>query len=258
MTRGVRVQSAATAAGRAARRPLLPGGRAAVPPADAAADAGGGAHRELGAPFRIRAGTDIEAAEYADGVVVTTPPRLGVRLPARDPVSRRALASCRACAELCDRPVTVEESGAAPPLLSCETGWPGGRVARDADAARGPADAIGLRDRRPGWSATSSVMRRPRDVAIGDLSVRRSSTHLAQRSSIARTYRFTAPCSRSTPPTGRLARARRSAGYYDQAHFGHEFRTFTGLTPTRYLDVRRRFLREHPGHALDVGPLPAD
>ena len=48
------------------------------------------------------------------------------------------------------------------------------------------------------------------------------------------------------------------AGYYDQAHFVNEFRTFTGLTPTRYLDVRRRFLREHPGHALDVGPLPAD
>jgi hypothetical protein len=31
-----------------------------------------------------------------------------------------------------------------------------------------------------------------------------------------------------------------------------------GLTPTRHLAVRRRFLREHPGHALDVGPLPAD
>ena len=27
----------------------------------------------LGAPFRIRAGTDIETAEYADGCVVTTP-----------------------------------------------------------------------------------------------------------------------------------------------------------------------------------------
>jgi hypothetical protein len=45
---------------------------------------------------------------------------------------------------------------------------------------------------------------------------------------------------------------------YDQAHFGHDFRAFTGLTPTRYLDVRRRFLREHPGHVLDGWPLPAD
>ena len=34
------------------------------------------------------------------------------------------------------------------------------------------------------------------------------------------------------------------AGYFDQAHFGHEFRAFTGLTPTRYVEVRRRFLRE--------------
>ncbi len=48
------------------------------------------------------------------------------------------------------------------------------------------------------------------------------------------------------------------AGYFDQAHFGHECRAFTGLTPTRYVEVRRRFLREHPGHALDGWPLPAD
>jgi hypothetical protein len=37
-----------------------------------------------------------------------------------------------------------------------------------------------------------------------------------------------------------------------------EFRTFTGLTPTRYVEVRRRFLREHRGHAVDGWPLPAD
>src|SRR3954453_19116948 len=53
-------------------------------------------------------------------------------------------------------------------------------------------------------------------------------------------------------------RPRRWAGYFDQAHFGHEFRAFTGVTPTRYVEVRRRFLREHPGHALDGWPLPAD
>ena len=47
------------------------------------------------------------------------------------------------------------------------------------------------------------------------------------------------------------------AGYADQAHFGHELRAFTGLTPTRYLELRRRFLREHPGHPLGGWPLPA-
>jgi hypothetical protein len=29
-------------------------------------------------------------------------------------------------------------------------------------------------------------------------------------------------------------------------------------SPTRYVEIRRRFLREHPGHALDCWPLPAD
>jgi methylphosphotriester-DNA--protein-cysteine methyltransferase len=76
---------------------------------------------------------------------------------------------------------------------------------------------------------------------------------------LARIYRFAATVLAIDPagPVDRLELAGR-AGYYDQAHFGHDFRTFTGLTPTRYLDVRRRFLREHPGHPLDVGPLPAD
>jgi AraC-like DNA-binding protein len=95
-----------------------------------------------------------------------------------------------------------------------------------------------------------------------------SSTHLAQRfkevvgvtpKRLARTYRFTATVLAIDPagPVDWLDLAGR-AGYYDQANFGHYFRTFTGLTPTRYLDVRRRFLREHAGHPLDIGPLPAD
>jgi AraC-like DNA-binding protein len=107
-------------------------------------------------------------------------------------------------------------------------------------------------------------------VAIGDLSVAAgvSSTHLAQRfkeligvtpKRLARTYRFAATVFAINPAGpvdwGDLAGG---AGYFDQAHFGHEFRAFTGLTPTRYVEVRRRFLREHPGHVLDGWPLPAD
>jgi len=107
-------------------------------------------------------------------------------------------------------------------------------------------------------------------VAIGDLSVAAgvSSTHLAQRfkeligvtpKRLARSQRFAATVLAIDPAEpidwGDVAAG---AGYFDQAHFGHEFREFTGLTPTRYVEVRRRFLREHPGHVLDRWPLPAD
>src|SRR4029434_3904410 len=107
-------------------------------------------------------------------------------------------------------------------------------------------------------------------VAIGDLRVAAgvSSTHLAQRfkeligvtpKRLARAHRFTATVfaiNLAGPiDWGDLAGG---AGYFDQAHFGHEFQAFTGLTPTRYVEVRPRFLREDPGHALDGWPLPAD
>jgi hypothetical protein len=71
----------------------------------------------LGAPFRIRAGTDIETAEYADGCVVTTPTRafefgyppgtrsVGVHVK---PWGLAPFLSMPA-AELCDRPVIVEQ-----------------------------------------------------------------------------------------------------------------------------------------------------
>ena len=96
-----------------------------------------------------------------------------------------------------------------------------------------------------------------------------SSTHLAQRfkeligvtpKRLARTYRFAATVFAINPGwTDRLGRPSvGGAGYFDQAHFGHEFRAFTGFTPTRYVEVRRRFLREHPGHVLVSWPLPAD
>jgi methylphosphotriester-DNA--protein-cysteine methyltransferase len=82
-------------------------------------------------------------------------------------------------------------------------------------------------------------------VAIGELSVTAgvSSTHLAQRfkelvgvtpKRLARAYRFAATVLAIDPagPVDWVDLAG-PAGYFDQAHFGHEFRTFTGLTPTR-------------------------
>src|SRR5262245_11169901 len=71
----------------------------------------------LGEPFRIRAGTDIETAEYADGCVITTPTRaLEFGYP---PWTRSVGVHFKPwglapflpmpAAELCDRPVTIEQ-----------------------------------------------------------------------------------------------------------------------------------------------------
>ena len=78
----------------------------------------------LGAPFRIRAGTEIEAAEYADGVVLTPPTRaiefgyppgtvsVGVHFK---PWGLAPFLPMPA-AELCDRPVTVEQVWGRPAI----------------------------------------------------------------------------------------------------------------------------------------------
>ncbi|MEU4161074.1 helix-turn-helix domain-containing protein [Actinoplanes sp. NPDC026670] len=235
----------------------------------------------LGAPFRVRGGADTGMAEFADGCVVTMPTRVwefgypawtrsvGVHFK---PWGLAPFLPMPA-AELSDRPVTVEQIW----------GRPATEALRDRLAtAPGPREMLTLLEaeliRRlcetPGLGLvrhlSSVIAATGGAVAIGDLSVAAgvSSTHLAQRfkelvgvtpKRLARTHRFATTVLALDPSRpidwGDVAGA---AGYFDQAHFGHEFRAFTGLTPTRYLEVRRRFLREHPGHVLDNWPLPAD
>lgn len=235
----------------------------------------------LGAPFRIRAGGDIESAEFADGCVVTIPTRawdfgyppwtrsVGVHFK---PWGLAPFLPMPA-AELCDRPVTIEQAWGRPAIAELRD-----RLA----SADGPLEMLTLLEdelmRRLREPAGLGLVRHTSGViaatngamAIRDLGVAAgvSSTHLARRfkelvgvtpKRLARTHRFAATIF-AMDPAGPIdwSDLAHGAGYADQAHFGHEFREFTGLTPTQYLEVRRRFLREHPGHVLDGWSLPAD
>jgi AraC-like DNA-binding protein len=235
----------------------------------------------LGAPFRIRAGTDLETAEYADGCVVSTPTRawefgypprtrsVGVHVK---PWGLAPFLPMPA-AELCDRPVTLEQVWGRSAVAELRE-----RLA----TADGPHEMLTLLEeelmRRLCETAGLGLVRHASRViaatggavAIGDLRAAAGvgSTHLAQRfkeligvtpKRLARSYRFAATVL-ALNPAGPIdwADLAGGAGYSDQAHFGHEFRAFTGLTPTRYVEVRQRFLRDHPGHVLDGWPLPAD
>ena len=235
----------------------------------------------LGAPFRVRAGADVEVAEYADGVVITAPTRalefgyppgtrsVGAHLKPWGPAPLLPMPA----GELCDRPLTLEEVWGRPTVAELRD-----RLA----TAAGPHEMLTLLEDQlmrlvretAGLELVrhaSSVIAAARGtVAIGDLSVAAgvSTTHLAKRfkevigvtpKRLARIHRFTATVF-AIDPAGPVnwAELAARAGYYDQAHFSHDLRAFTGLTPTRYLDVRRRFLREHPGHVLNAWPLPAD
>lgn len=235
----------------------------------------------LGAPFRIRGGTDTETAEYADGCVVSTPTRawafgypprtrsVGVHFK---PWGLAPFLPMPA-AELRDRPVTIEQVWGRPAIAELRD-----RLA----TAHGPQEMLTLLEeelmRRLGDAAGLRLVRHTSRViaatsgavAIDDLRVSAgvSSTHLAQRfkeligvtpKRLARSYRLTAAVFSINPAEAiDWADLAVGAGYFDQAHFGHEFRAFTGLTPTRYVEVRRRFLAEHPGHVLDGWPLPTD
>ncbi|MEU7847245.1 helix-turn-helix domain-containing protein [Micromonospora parva] len=235
----------------------------------------------LGAPFLIRAGTEIETTEYADGCVITTPTRafeFGYPLRTRSVgvhVKPWGLAPFlpMPAAELCDRPVPVEQVWGRPATAELRD-----RLA----TADGPHEMLTLLEeeliRRLCETAGLGLVRHASSViaatsgavAIDDLrtSAGVSSTHLAQRfkqlvgvtpKRLARTHRFAATVFSINPAESTdWAELASRAGYFDQAHFGHEFRAFTGLTPTRYVDVRRRFLREHPGHVFDGWPLPTD
>jgi AraC-like DNA-binding protein len=235
----------------------------------------------LGAPFRIRGGIDVETAEYADGCVVTMPTRVwdfGYPLPTRSvgvhfkPWGLAPFLPMPA-AELCDRPVTIEQVWGRPAVAELRD-----RLA----AADGTHEMLTLLEeellRRLGETAGLGLVRHTSSVivassgavAIGDLSAAAgvSNTHLAQRfkdligvtpKRLARSHRFAATVLALDPSEPiDWAELAAEAGYFDQAHFAHEFRAFTGFTPTRYVEVRRQFLREHPGHVLDGWPLPAD
>lgn len=235
----------------------------------------------LGEPFRIRGGADITTAEYADGCVVTTPTRayefgyppqtrsVGVHFK---PWGLAPFLPMPA-ADLCDHPVTVEQVWGRPAVAELRD-----RLA----AAAGPYEMLTLledellarlrdtADLRLVRHTSSVIAATGGAVTIGDLTEAAgvSSTHLARRfkgligitpKRLARTYRFTTTVL-AIDPTEPIdwSEVAANAGYFDQAHFAHEFRAFTGLTPTRYVEIRRRFLREHPGHTLEGWPLPAD
>jgi AraC-like DNA-binding protein len=228
----------------------------------------------LGPPFRV--GAD----EYADGWVRTMPTRaIEFEYP---PQTRSVGVHFKPwglapflpmpAAELRDRSVTVEQvwgrraSVELRDRLATAAGPQAMLTLLESELLRRLRETTGLGLVR---HTSSRIAAATGAVAIGELTTAAgvSSTHLAQRfkelvgitpKRLARVYRFGATVTAIDPaaPVDWLDVAWR-AGYYDQAHFGHDFRAFTGLTPTRYLELRRRFLREHPDHVLN-GLLPAD
>ncbi|MFI7542688.1 DUF6597 domain-containing transcriptional factor [Actinoplanes sp. NPDC049599] len=143
----------------------------------------------LGAPFRIRAGAGIKTAEYADGCVVTTPTRawefgypartrsVGVHFKPWGPAPFLPMPA----AELCDRPVTVEQV------------WGRAAVAELRDrlaTANGPHEMLTLLE--------EELLRRLGETAGLGL-VRRTSGVIAATGWPAPTA-SPPPCCRSTPP----------------------------------------------------------
>jgi methylphosphotriester-DNA--protein-cysteine methyltransferase len=76
---------------------------------------------------------------------------------------------------------------------------------------------------------------------------------------LARFYRFAhVVCSLDPSKSVDWDRVAHRSRFYDLSHLNKDFVEFTGLNPTDYLRLRRRFHTENPEHALEVGPLPTD
>ncbi len=235
----------------------------------------------LGAPFLIRAGTDVGAVEYADGCAVTMPTRaweFGYPTPTRSvgahfkPWGLAPFLPIPA-AELCDRPATVGQIWGQPAVAELRDRLTSSDAPQEMlmlleeELVRRLRAIDGLDMVR---DLSSAIAETGGAAPIGDLAAaaRASGTYVAKRfkefigvtpKRLARSYRFTATVLAidvAAPIDWGAVAA--GAGYFDQAHFIHEFREYTGLAPTRYVEVRQRFLREHPDHALEGWPLPAD
>jgi AraC-like DNA-binding protein len=235
----------------------------------------------LGAPFHIRAGNAVEAAEYADGCVVSTPTRawdFSYPIPSRSVgvhVKPWGLAPFlpMAAVELRDRTATIEQVWGRPTIAALRDQLAG---AAEPDQMLTLLEEALMRQLREIHGldlvrhVSAAIAATGGTVPIGDLIAAGgvSSTYLARGfkeiigvtpKRLARAHRFSTTVLAIDPaePIDWADLAAR-AGYFDQAHFAHEFREFTGFTPTQYIEVRRRFLREHPGNVLDGWPLPAD
>ena len=235
----------------------------------------------LGEPFRIRGGADRETASYADGCVVTPPTSawefgyppgtrsVGVHVK---PWGLAPFLGVPAH-ELCDRPVRVEQVWGRSAIAELQdrlvaAGEPHKMLTLlEAELPRRLGEAPGLGLVR---HVSTIIAATHGKMPVGDLSEAAgvSSTHLARRfkdvigvtpKRLARTQRFATTMLAFNPAEPiDWAELAHEAGYFDQAHFGHEFREFTGITPTQYLEVRQRFLRENPDHVLDNWSLPTD
>jgi AraC-like DNA-binding protein len=233
----------------------------------------------LGDRFHI-GGTGARRVEFADGCLLTTGTRhLEFAYPA---FTRSVGVHFKPWgwapfvgipgSEVCDLPLTVEQvwgrygDELRDRLHAAST--PGKMLAvLEAELRRRVVDVPGLGLVR---YASGRIAAAAGAVPIGGLceDAGVSTTHLAHRfkqivgitpKRLARTYRFAKVVfsvdAAAPVDWGDLAFR---AGYFDQSHFVKDFQTFAGCTPTAYLALRRRFLADHPGHALDAGPLPAD